>query len=108
MSEMIAVDDRNFEEQVIKSSLPVLVDFWATWCAPCNKIAPVLDELAREYEGRVRFVKLNVEDSSVTPSRYGVRSIPTLILFKSGREVTRIVGLRTKGELRKQIDAALA
>jgi len=107
MAEPLKVDDKNFKEVVLEAKMPVLVDFWAPWCAPCRSIAPAVDELAGEYAGRVGFAKVNVDDNPVVATEYGVRSIPTLLIFKEGKPLTQIVGLRPKAELKKQLDAVL-
>ena len=86
------VNDKNFETEVINADVPVLIDFWAPWCAPCRAIGPVVDELAREYSGKLKVVKMNVDDNPLTPSRYGVRSIPNLLLIKNGQVKEQIVG----------------
>jgi thioredoxin 1 len=92
MSSVQEVNDKNFETEVIKADVPVLIDFWAPWCAPCRAIGPVVDELAREYSGKLKVVKMNVDDNPLTPSRYGVRSIPNLLLIKNGQVKDQIVG----------------
>ena len=107
MSEPLKVDDKGFEEVVLKAKTPTLVDFWAAWCAPCRAIAPVVEELAKEYAGRVGFAKLNVDENPKTATQYGIRSIPTLLLFKNGKPVKQIVGFTPKKELQKEIDALL-
>jgi len=107
MAEPLSVDDKSFNEVVLQSEMPFLVDFWAPWCAPCHAIAPVVGELAVEYEGRVGFVKVNVDENTRVATEYGIRSIPTLLLFKDGKPMTQIVGLRSKAELKKHLDAAL-
>ncbi len=107
MAKPVEVTDAQFETEVLKSALPVLVDFWAPWCGPCRMVAPIVEELAREYEGKVKFVKVNTDENMETAIRYGIRSIPTLILFKDGRVVGTIVGFRPKPELKKLIDKAL-
>ncbi len=107
MSKPVAIDDANFAEVVLQAKTPVLVDFWAPWCGPCRIVAPVVDELAEEYEGRVSFGKVNVDDSSKIASQYGIMSIPTLILFKDGKPVSNIVGFRPKDELKQNLEAAL-
>ena len=107
MSKPIAVDSSNFEQIVLKSQLPTLVDFWAAWCGPCRMVAPVVEELSEEYDGRVNFVKLDVDQSPQIASRYGIMGIPTLIVFKDGKPVSNIVGFRPKAELKQSLDAAL-
>ncbi len=99
MSNAKAVTDAEFKTEVLDSTGPVLVDFWATWCGPCQIMGPVIDALAGEYEGRVRIMKLNVDENPQTPAQYGVRGIPTLIVFKGGAEVQRIVGAQPKGNV---------
>jgi thioredoxin 1 len=107
MSKPIEIEEAKFDETVLKSTTPVLVDFWAPWCGPCKMVAPVVDELATEYDGKVSFVKVNVDDNPKVASQYGVMSIPTLILFKEGQPITNIVGFRPKEELKKGLDSAL-
>ncbi len=107
MSQPVAIDDSNFEQTVLKAEKPVLVDFWAPWCRPCQMVAPIVDELANEYEGRVNFVKMDVDQNPKTATKYGVMSIPTLLIFKKGEPVSHIVGLRPKGDLKKNLDEAL-
>jgi thioredoxin 1 len=96
----IQVTDSNFDSEVLKCDLPVLVDFWAPWCGPCRAIAPVIDELTQEYSGRVKIAKMNVDENSSTPSKYGIRAIPTLILFKKGEVVEQITGAVSKGSIK--------
>ena len=103
----VTVTDANFATDVLGSDLPVLVDFWAEWCPPCHRIAPMLDELAAEYEGRARVVKLDVDANPETTRRYGVMAMPTLAVFRDGRVVSQVVGAQPKPKLRAQIDAAL-
>lgn len=107
MSKPIEIDDSNFDQMVLQVKTPVLVDLWAPWCAPCRMVAPVVEELASEYEGRVSFAKLNVDQNPRTASRYGIMSIPTLLIFKDGKPVSNIVGFRPKAELKRSLDAAL-
>ena len=101
------VNDKNFTIEVLQSDLPVLVDFWATWCGPCKSIGPVIEELSKEYAGRVKVAKLNVDENPATPSQYGVRGIPTLILFKEGKVLEQIVGAVPKTRLTAMIEKAL-
>jgi thioredoxin 2 len=100
----VTVTDATFAAEVERSPLPVLVDLWAEWCGPCRVMAPVLDQLAAEMAGRVRVAKLNVDENPATASRYGVSNIPTLLVFKGGREVDRIVGVRPKAELVRRLE----
>src|SRR4030042_44856 len=106
-SELLHVNDKNFSDEVLNADLPVLVDFWATWCGPCRSISPIIEELAKEFTGRVKVTKLNVDESPATPSQYGVRGIPTLILFKGGKILDQIVGAGRKAGLKSMIEKAL-
>jgi thioredoxin 1 len=101
------VTDQTFEAEVIKADKPVLVDFWAPWCGPCRMVAPIVEDLAGEYEGRVNFYKLNTDENPNVSMRYGIRSIPTLLVFKNGEPVGQIVGFRPKRDLQKRLDDAL-
>ncbi len=101
------VSDANFESEVLKNDIPVLVDFWAPWCGPCRMVAPIVEELADEYNGKVKFVKLNTDDNVATASRYGIRSIPTLLVFKGGQAVEQVIGFRPKSELKRTLDKVL-
>ncbi len=104
---VIQVTDQNFETTVAASQQPVLVDFWATWCAPCKMLKPMVEELATEYAGRVTIAELDVDANPNTASKFGVLSIPTLILFRGGKPAQRIVGYQPKASLRQKIDAVL-
>ncbi len=103
----ISINDDAFEKTVLGSSLPVLVDFWAPWCGPCLITGPILEELAEEFEGRVLMTKFNVDEGSRTPAQYGIMAIPTLIIFKDGKEVDRVVGAVPKHVLEGKIEALL-
>jgi len=105
---LIHVTDAEFESQVLKADKPVLVDFWATWCGPCLAIAPVVEELAGEYDGKVVIAKMDVDKSPVTPGKYGIRAIPTLILFKDGQVVEQITGAVGKAVIESAINKALS
>jgi thioredoxin 1 len=104
---IVHITEDNFDAEVLKSATPVLVDFWAEWCGPCKMIAPVLDQLATEYQGRLRIAKVDVDSNQATAMRYGVRSIPTLLLFKEGAVQAQQVGMASKDNLKKLLDAKL-
>lgn len=106
-SGLLHVNDKNFTAEVLSPDLPVLVDFWATWCGPCRSISPIIEELAKEFSGRVKVTKLNVDENPATPGQYGVRGIPTLILFKDGKILDQIVGSVPKARLKAMIEKAL-
>jgi len=108
MSNLFAVSDSSFENDVIESKVPVLVDFWAQWCGPCKAIAPILEDIAKQYGDKVKVVKLDVDSNPATPPKFGVRGIPTLILFKDGQVVATQVGLLNKAALVDFIDAHIA
>ncbi|MBI3953877.1 MAG: thioredoxin [Chloroflexi bacterium] len=108
MNTVIDVGDKDFEKRVIASELPVLVDFWAPWCGPCRLVAPVVSALAGDYDGRMSFAKLNVDDNPLTAVRFGIRGIPTLVVFKDGKAVGSIVGYQPKAQLQKRLEAILA
>lgn len=100
-----AVTDADFEAEVIKSDIPVLVDFWAPWCGPCKQMLPIVEELAGEYEGKVKIVKVNVDESTEAPGKYNVMSIPTFIIFKDGEPAATFVGAKSKEDVMKELDA---
>jgi len=102
---IVQVTDDSFESEVLQSNIPVLVDYWADWCGPCKMIAPVLDEICDEYDGRVKIAKLNIDESPNTPPRYGIRGIPTLMLFKGGEVEATKVGAVSKSQLTAFIDS---
>jgi len=108
MSKAINVTDADFEEQVIKSEIPVLVDFWAEWCNPCKMIAPVIDKMASDYSGKMKIVKVDVDASSKTASEMSIRSIPTIIIFKNGEIAEQLVGMVSEVQLKQIIDRILS
>jgi thioredoxin 1 len=103
MDKVLQFTDDNFEAEVLKSNTPVLVDFWAEWCGPCHMIAPTVKELAAEFDGKVKVGKLNVDDNQNVAMQFGIRSIPTLLIFKDGQEAARLIGVRPKHELADQL-----
>ncbi len=103
----IEITDSSFKTEVADSTMPVLVDFWAPWCGPCKMVAPVLDELAREYEGKLKIVKLNVDQNQQVAAQFGISSIPTLIMFKNGKEAGKMIGFQSKDALKKMIAGSL-
>lgn len=104
----VTVTDGTFDQEVLKASTPVLVDFWATWCQPCRMIAPILDQVAQEKDGQLKIAKLDVDNNPNIAQKFGVMSIPTMVMFKNGREVSRIVGYHPKNQLVQQIEKGLA
>jgi thioredoxin 1 len=108
MAKPADVSDGTWDSEVLTGDKPVLVDFWAPWCGPCRMVAPIVEELADEYAGQVEFRKLNTDDNPRTAAKYGIRSIPTLLVFKGGEQVGQIIGFRPKGDLKKRLDEALA
>jgi thioredoxin 1 len=108
MGTVSQIGDDAFEQEVLQSKTPVLIDFWAPWCAPCRAIAPVVEEIARDYAGRLKVLKMNVDDNPRTPSRYGVRGIPNLIIFQAGQVKEQIVGAVPKAQLVKAVEQVVA
>ncbi|RME94324.1 MAG: thioredoxin TrxA [Alphaproteobacteria bacterium] len=102
------VSDDTFEEEVLKSSTPVVVDFWAEWCGPCKQIAPALEEIAAEMEGKVKVAKINIDENPSTPGKYGIRAIPTLMIFKNGELAATQMGAQPKGKLLDWINASIS
>ncbi|MBU2259838.1 thioredoxin [Patescibacteria group bacterium] len=101
------ITDAEFEAEVLKADTPVLVDFWAPWCGPCKSMSPIMDELSTEYEGKVKVVKVNVDENTETPGKFSVMSIPTFIIFKDGDAVSTFVGAKSKEDMKKELDAVL-
>ncbi|HNW44886.1 MAG TPA: thioredoxin [Elusimicrobiales bacterium] len=108
MSNEIQLTDANFETEVMKSALPALVDFWAPWCGPCRMLGPVIEELAKDYAGKVKVCKLNTDEAQDTASKYNISAIPTILIFKGGKVVNELVGMQKKEELKKLLDTLLA
>ncbi len=108
MGTPLHVTEQSFEQEVLKAETPVLVDFWAEWCGPCRMIAPIVEEFARDYEGKMKVTKLDVDENTNVTMRYNIMSIPTLGIFKGGQLVERIIGYMPKGELKRRVEAALA
>ncbi len=101
------VNDSNFETVVLKSDKPVLVDFWAEWCGPCRAISPIIEELSKEYEGKAVIVKVNTDENPITPTNYGIRSIPTLLFFKNGQVVDKLIGAVPKSNIKAKLDSII-
>ena len=108
MAKPIAVEDSDFESKVLGSDVPVVVDFWAEWCGPCKMMAPVFEKLADEYEGKLKFAKVDVDSNQKSAGQYGIRGIPTLLVFSGGEEIDRIVGFAPEDVLRGRMDAAVS
>ncbi|HXU23749.1 MAG TPA: thioredoxin [Tepidiformaceae bacterium] len=108
MSELRETTDATFENDVLKSELPTLVDFWATWCGPCRMVKPIVEELNDELAGKMNFVKMDTDENGAIPAKYGIRSIPSLLIFKGGEVKGTIVGFRPKSDIKKRIEEALA
>lgn len=107
MSALLAITESNFEAEVIKSDLPVLVDFWAVWCSPCKIIAPIVEDLAKDYEGKLKVAKCDVDSNQSVAIKYGIRSIPTILVFKNGEVAEQIIGAATKHHIVEKIDNIL-
>jgi thioredoxin 1 len=107
-ADVMNIGDADFEREVLKAEHPVLVDFWATWCAPCRAIAPAIEELATQYKGKVKVAKVNIDENQDTPQQYGIRSIPTLLVFKGGKVVDQIVGAVPKAKLEAALQKVVA
>ena len=108
MSDLLKFTDQNFKSEVLEAQVPVLVDFSAVWCGPCKSLAPIVEEIAREYAGRVKVGKLDIDEDRETPTRFDVMAVPTLIFFKGGKELAKITGLRPKAAIKEQLDTLLA
>ncbi len=107
MADLLQVTDENFDEEIINSDIPALVDFWAEWCGPCKMVSPVVEELAEEYKGRVKMTKMDVEGNRRTPARFGIRNIPTLMLFKGGEVIKTIIGAQPKSHIDEELKKLL-
>jgi thioredoxin 1 len=105
---LLEVEDNNFQKEVLESDTPVVVDFWAPWCGPCRYVSPIVEELSHDYNGKIRFVKMNTDENELAPMQFGIQVLPTLVIFNQGREVNRLIGFSPKEQLKRQIDRALS
>ena len=105
---VVNVDDKNFQEEVLKSKLPVVADFWAQWCAPCKRVAPILEEIANEYKGKIKVAKIDVDQANASASRYGVMSVPTIMIFDKGKVLSQSAGAISKNEIKSKIADVLS
>jgi thioredoxin len=108
MASVTEITDQNFESEVLQSEKPIIIDFWAEWCAPCRQIAPIISELAEQYGDRVKIVKMDIDKHPATPGQYGIRAIPTILAFKDGQVVQQIQGARPKADFQKMVDGLLS
>ncbi len=107
MSDAIKIESANFDSEVLQSDMPVLVDFWAPWCGPCKMLTPIIDDLAKEYDGKVKVTKVNVDDNQELAAKFNIKGIPTIMVFKGGEAVSTLVGMQPKEQLAKALDDAL-
>jgi len=107
MGNILEVTDANFDTEIVNAETPSMVDFWAEWCGPCKKVGPVVEELAAEYKGKIKIVKMDVDSNRQTPAKYGIRNIPTLIFFKDGKILDQVVGAVPKAQLKSKIDSLI-
>lgn len=107
MGNILEVSDDSFDSEIVNSDIPAIVDFWAEWCGPCKKVGPVVEELAKEYEGKIKIAKMDVDNNRQTPAKFGIRNIPTLILFKGGEVVNTIVGAQSKSSIEDELKKLL-
>ncbi|MBW1800038.1 MAG: thioredoxin [Deltaproteobacteria bacterium] len=107
MSDLLQVTDKTFDEEIVNSDVPAVVDFWATWCGPCKMVAPVVEELAKEYEGKIKVAQMDVDNNRETPARFGIRNIPTLIFFKGGEVANTIIGAQPKSAIEAELKKLL-
>jgi len=107
MADLLHVSDATFEEEIIKADIPAMVDFWAEWCGPCKMVGPAVESLAKEYEGKIKIAKMDVDENRETPAKFGIRSIPTLILFKEGKVAHTIIGAVPKGDIEEELKKLL-